>query len=140
MRWAVLVIVNCTTKSDLVVQVCELLNERLFVYNDGVSFVLSFTLLVRHRGLVAKSLCKISDLDFELYAEFHPMCDDSLLEGLSQSEKLGLVTSLWDQISCSGDTLSVLNMVLDNSSQRIKEMKVDTNASLAADEMWRQAN
>ncbi len=68
------------------------------------------------------------------------MFDDTQLESLPVSEKLRLVTSLWDQISRSGETISVPNTVLDNAGQRIKEMMADPSASLTEDEMWRRAN
>ena len=68
------------------------------------------------------------------------MFDDTQLESLPVREKLRLVTSLWDQISRSGEAISVPDTVLDNASQRIKEMKGDPNASLTEDEMWHQAN
>ncbi len=68
------------------------------------------------------------------------MFEDAQLESLPVSEKLRLVTSLWDQISRSGETISVPNAVLDNADQRVKEMMVDPSASLTEDEMWRRAN
>lgn len=68
------------------------------------------------------------------------MFDDTQLENLPISEKLRLVTSLWDQIACCGETVSVPDTVLDNAGERIKEMLVDPTASLMEDEMWSRAN
>jgi putative addiction module component (TIGR02574 family) len=68
------------------------------------------------------------------------MFDDTQLESLPVSEKLRLVTTLWDQISRSGETISVSHIVLDDADRRIKEMMVDPSASLTEDEMWRRAD
>ena len=68
------------------------------------------------------------------------MFDETQLQSLPLNEKLRLVTTLWDQISRSGETIPVPDIVLDDADRRINEMMVDPSASLTEDEMWRQAD
>lgn len=68
------------------------------------------------------------------------MFDDTQLASLPVNEKLRLVTKLWDQISHSGEIISIPNSVLDDAARRFKEMKVNQNESLTEDEMWRRAD
>lgn len=68
------------------------------------------------------------------------MFDETQLQSLPVNEKLRLVTTLWDQISSSGETIPVPDTVLDDADRRIKEMLVDPSASLTEDEMWRRAD
>lgn len=68
------------------------------------------------------------------------MIDESQLESLSVSEKLRLVTTLWDQIARSKQPISVPDAVLNDAGQRIDEMMTDSSQCLTEEEMWRQAN
>ena len=68
------------------------------------------------------------------------MFDETQLQSLPVNEKLRLVTTLWDQISSSGETIPVPDTVLDDADRRINEMLVDPSASLTEDEMWRRAD
>ena len=68
------------------------------------------------------------------------MINEIQLEKLPVDEKLRLVTSLWDQIARSGQTISLPPAVLDDANHRIDEMTSDDTACLTEDEMWRQSN
>ena len=68
------------------------------------------------------------------------MIDDAQLEGLPVTEKLRLVTSLWDQISRSEQPIVLPESVLDDADRRIDEMTSAPDACITEDEMWRQAD
>lgn len=70
----------------------------------------------------------------------NPMIDDAQLESLPVNEKLRLVTTLWDQISRSGQPIVLPKSVLDDADRRVNEMKTDPDACLTEDEVWRQAD
>jgi putative addiction module component (TIGR02574 family) len=68
------------------------------------------------------------------------MIDQAQLDSLPVSEKLRLVTSLWDQIAKSKQPICVPDAVLDDAERRVNEMIDDPSAGLTEADMWRRAD
>ena len=68
------------------------------------------------------------------------MIDQAQFESLPVSEKLRLVTRLWDQIAHSNQPICVPDAVLDDAERRVDEMIGDPSAGLTEEEMWRRVN
>ena len=68
------------------------------------------------------------------------MFDDTQLESLPADEKLRIVTSLWNQIANSTQSISIPDAVLDHAEHRIEEMLNSPTAAITEEEMWRKAD
>jgi putative addiction module component (TIGR02574 family) len=60
------------------------------------------------------------------------------LDGLPVSEKLKLVTKLWDDIAASGGELIVPPEILAEASRRSEEIKADPSIAIDDETMWRR--
>ena len=68
------------------------------------------------------------------------MIDHAQLERLPVSEKLRLVTSLWDQIALSNQPICVPDSVLDDAKRRVDELIGDPSAGLTEQDVWQRTD
>lgn len=66
--------------------------------------------------------------------------DTSNLTNLPVSEKLKLVTRLWDEIADSNEPIVLPPEVLDEISRRAAEVEADPSILIDEDEMWRRVD
>lgn len=62
------------------------------------------------------------------------------LDALPVSEKLKLVTKLWDDIATSGEQLVVPPEIIAEASRRSQEIKADPSIAIDEEEMWRRVD
>jgi putative addiction module component (TIGR02574 family) len=62
------------------------------------------------------------------------------LRNLPVSEKLRIVTQLWDDIASSTDPVVVPPEVLGEATRRSGELKADPTMAIDDDELWRRVN
>jgi putative addiction module component (TIGR02574 family) len=62
------------------------------------------------------------------------MIDQAQLESLTVSEKLQLVTNLWNQIAHSNQPICVPDAVLNDAEHRVDEMLSDPSSGLTEEE------
>ena len=62
------------------------------------------------------------------------------LSRLPVSEKLKLVTKLWDDIAASGEEIIVPPEVLAQAKQRSMEIKADPSIAIDDEELWRRVD
>ena len=69
------------------------------------------------------------------------MSDDiSNLRDLPVSEKLRIVTQLWNDIAASSEPIVVPPDVLREASRRSAELKADPSMAIDDDELWRRVD
>ena len=61
-------------------------------------------------------------------------------EHLPVSEKVQLVTELWDQIAKSGEPVTLPDSVITEAQRRLDEMTGGPAQVISEDEMWRRAD
>lgn len=61
-------------------------------------------------------------------------------EHLPVSEKVQLVTELWDQIAKSGEPITLPGSVVAEAERRLGEMTDNPSLGISEDEMWRRAD
>lgn len=66
--------------------------------------------------------------------------DISSLRALPVSDKLRVVTELWDDIASSQHPISVPQDVLDEAARRSSELKADPSLSIDDEELWRRVD
>jgi putative addiction module component (TIGR02574 family) len=66
--------------------------------------------------------------------------DISDLTNLPVSEKLKLVTKLWDEIAASNEPIVLPPEVLSEISRRAAEVDADPSILIEEDEMWRRVD
>lgn len=66
--------------------------------------------------------------------------DITNLRDLSVSDKLRIVTQLWDDIASSSDPISVPPEVLQEASRRSDELKADPSIAIDDAELWRRVD
>jgi len=66
--------------------------------------------------------------------------DISNLRDLPVSEKLRIVTQLWDDIAASSDPVAVPPEVLQEASRRSAELKANPSFAIDDDELWRRVD
>ena len=62
------------------------------------------------------------------------------LSGLPVSEKLRIVTQLWDEIASSPEPISVPPDVIRDASRRSAELDDDPSIAIDDDELWRRVD
>ena len=66
--------------------------------------------------------------------------DISNLRDLPLSDKLRIVTQLWDDIAASSEPIVVPPDVLRETSRRSAELKADPSLAINDDELWRRVD
>ena len=61
-------------------------------------------------------------------------------EHLPTSEKVQLVTELWDQIAKSGELAALPDSVITEAERRLSEMTADPSMGISEHEMWCRAD
>ena len=62
------------------------------------------------------------------------------LSGLPVTEKLRIVTQLWDDIASSPDPITVPPEVIREASRRSAELDADPSMAIDDDELWRRVD
>jgi len=62
------------------------------------------------------------------------------LRNLPVSEKLRIVTQLWDDIAASGEPFVVPPEVLGEATRRSDELKANPSMAIDDDELWRRVD
>ena len=62
------------------------------------------------------------------------------LNKLPVSEKLKLVTKLWDDIAASGEEIIVPPEVVAEAKRRSLEIKIDPSIAIDDEELWRRVD
>jgi putative addiction module component (TIGR02574 family) len=66
--------------------------------------------------------------------------DMSGLGDLSMTEKLRLVTALWDEIASSSEPIVVPEDILEEASRRTAEIAQDPSIAIDDAELWRRVD
>ncbi len=62
------------------------------------------------------------------------------LSSLPVSEKLKLVTKLWDDIAASGEELVIPEEIVAEARRRSQEMKTDPSIAIDDETLWRHVD
>lgn len=62
------------------------------------------------------------------------------IRNMTASEKLKLVTQLWDEIAASNDTIVMPPEIIDEAERRAAEIKADPSIAIDDDELWRRVD
>lgn len=62
------------------------------------------------------------------------------LSGLPVTEKLRIVTLLWDEIASSPELISLPPDVIREASRRSAELNADSSVAITEDELWRRVD
>jgi putative addiction module component (TIGR02574 family) len=66
--------------------------------------------------------------------------DLTSLRNLPVSEKLRIVTQLWDDIAASGHPIVVPTEVLNEAKRRSADLQADPSIAIDDDELWRRVD
>lgn len=66
--------------------------------------------------------------------------DTANINSLSVSEKLRLVTQLWDDIAASGEELFVPPDIVAETQRRSEEIRANPSIAIDDDTLWRRVN
>ena len=66
--------------------------------------------------------------------------DIANLRDLSVSDKLQIVTQLWDDIAASNDTIDIPPEVMRAASRRSDELEADPSTAIDDAELWRRVD
>lgn len=66
--------------------------------------------------------------------------DTSNLSNLPASEKLRIVTQLWDEIAMSQEPIALPAEIIREASRRSAELDADPSIAIDEDELWRRVD
>ena len=62
------------------------------------------------------------------------------IQNMTASEKLKLVTQLWDEIAASNETIVMPAEIIDEATKRSAEIKADPSITIDDEELWRRVD
>lgn len=91
------------------------------------------------RGRIERVFCET------LLPHRDPKCEPMSIDipefgGLSNADKLRIVTQLWDDIAASNGPVVVPPDILEEVSRRSAELKADPSMAIDDDELWRRVD